>query len=231
MHRSTAQVLDMLKQVSPRLQAPVIMFQYYNPILRCGLDDYCQRAQAAGASGELLGARASSQLQLQLAPQSPGQAAQRLSWSTSSAGADPRNAGLLVPDVPVEETSAIREVTGKYGLELVLLTTPTTPRPRATQIAQLTQGFIYLVSVTGAPWHSGAPSDAARPAVSRADSTCAFSGVTGSRTSMEDRVQGLIEQLHDTCDAPVAVGFGVSGPSQVRPLSYKPSHGSPESCH
>lgn len=32
---------------------------------------------------------------------------------------------------------------------------------------------------------------------------------------MEDRVQGLIQQLHDACDAPVAVGFGVSGASQV----------------
>jgi hypothetical protein len=54
-----------------------------------------------------------------------------------------------VPDIPLEETGPIREVATTAGLELVLLTTPTTPQPRMEAIAKASQGFVYLVSVTG----------------------------------------------------------------------------------
>lgn len=40
-------------------------------------------------------------------------------------------------------------------------------------------------------------------------------GVTGQRTSMESRLEGLLSQLHSVTDKSIAVGFGVSGPSQV----------------
>jgi tryptophan synthase alpha chain len=59
-------------------------------------------------------------------------------------------AGLLVPDIPLEETPEIRGVASTHGLELVLLTTPTTPQERMQRIAQSSQGFVYLVSLTGA---------------------------------------------------------------------------------
>ena len=58
--------------------------------------------------------------------------------------------GLLVPDIPLEETGEIREAATNAGMELVLLTTPTTPRERMQAIAKASQGFVYLVSVTGA---------------------------------------------------------------------------------
>ncbi len=58
-------------------------------------------------------------------------------------------AGLLVPDIPLEETGPVREVATAAGLELVLLTTPTTPIERMEAIAKVSQGFVYLVSVTG----------------------------------------------------------------------------------
>lgn len=61
------------------------------------------------------------------------------------------SAGLLVPDIPLEETGPVREVATAAGLELVLLTTPTTPLPRMEAIAKVSQGFVYLVSVTGTP--------------------------------------------------------------------------------
>jgi tryptophan synthase alpha chain len=54
-----------------------------------------------------------------------------------------------VPDIPLEETPEIRRVANSEGLELVLLTTPTTPPPRMAAIAEATQGFLYLVSVAG----------------------------------------------------------------------------------
>lgn len=43
----------------------------------------------------------------------------------------------------------MRAVASRHGLELVLLTTPTTAPERATAIARATQGFVYLVSVAG----------------------------------------------------------------------------------
>ena len=60
-------------------------------------------------------------------------------------------AGLLVPDIPLEETGDIRRIATLAGLELVLLATPTTPEARMRAIAEVSQGFVYLVSVAGAP--------------------------------------------------------------------------------
>ena len=56
-----------------------------------------------------------------------------------------------MPDIPLEETGPVRQVATAAGLELVLLTTPTTPPERMKAIAKVSQGFVYLVSVTGAP--------------------------------------------------------------------------------
>jgi tryptophan synthase alpha chain len=56
---------------------------------------------------------------------------------------------LLVPDLPMEETGPIRDAVQAAGLELTLLATPTTPAPRMRAIAELSQGFVYLVSVAG----------------------------------------------------------------------------------
>ena len=50
----------------------------------------------------------------------------------------------------MEETAPIREAVQAAGLELTLLATPTTPEPRMRAIAELSQGFVYLVSVAGA---------------------------------------------------------------------------------
>eukprot|EP00959_Pyramimonas_sp_CCMP1952_P226264 4731005-Pyramimonas_sp.AAC.1 len=55
--------------------------------------------------------------------------------------------GLLVPDIPLEETYAIGEIAKKYKVDLVLLTTPTTQHDRMITIAKNTEGFLYLVGV------------------------------------------------------------------------------------
>lgn len=46
------QVFELVKEVSSQLRAPLVMFQYFNPMLRCTVDTYCQRASAAGAAGK-----------------------------------------------------------------------------------------------------------------------------------------------------------------------------------
>ena len=82
--------------------------------------------------------------------------------------ADAGAKGLLVPDIPLEETEELSKICAKNGLDLVLLSTPTTPLERMEKIAKASNGFIYLVSVTG---------------------------VTGVRTGVESRVEELVAKL------------------------------------
>ncbi|KQJ95385.1 hypothetical protein BRADI_3g16880v3 [Brachypodium distachyon] len=56
--------------------------------------------------------------------------------------------GLIVPDLPYDETSAFRDEAIKNGLELVLLTTPSTPAERMKEITEASGGFVYLLQFT-----------------------------------------------------------------------------------
>ena len=97
-------------------------------------------------------------------------------------------AGLVVPDLPLEEAEKLSPIAAAQGLDLVLLVAPTTPAERMARIAAASRGFTYMVSVTG---------------------------VTGERAQMESRVAGLVGQLKAMGPTPVAVGFGISGPQQA----------------
>ncbi|WOK91781.1 tryptophan synthase alpha chain isoform X1 [Canna indica] len=100
--------------------------------------------------------------------------------------------GLVVPDVPLEETENLRKEAANHEIELVLLTTPTTPTERMKSIVEASEGFIYLVSSLG---------------------------VTGTRSSVSLRVQTLLNEIKESTTKPVAVGFGISGPEQVKQVA------------
>ncbi|RLN35307.1 hypothetical protein C2845_PM03G21660 [Panicum miliaceum] len=100
--------------------------------------------------------------------------------------------GLVVPDVPLEETDILRSEAAKNNLELVLLTTPTTPNERMEKIAQASEGFIYLVSTVG---------------------------VTGTRANVSGKVQSLLQDIKKVTEKPVAVGFGVSTAEHVKQIA------------
>jgi tryptophan synthase alpha chain len=97
--------------------------------------------------------------------------------------------GLVVPDLPLEEVDSLLQAARTAGIEVTLLVAPTTPKDRIATIAERSQGFIYLVSVTG---------------------------VTGMRTQVESRVQELLTDLRSVTDKPIGVGFGISQPSQAK---------------
>ncbi len=109
---------------------------------------------------------------------------QRFCEEASKAGA----AGIVVPDLPLEEADKLSIIASKTKLDLVLLVAPTTPKERMKVIADKSRGFTYLVSVTG---------------------------VTGERSVLENRVETLIKQIKQFSSTPIAVGFGISGPNQV----------------
>jgi tryptophan synthase alpha chain len=100
-------------------------------------------------------------------------------------------AGLVVPDLPLEEMQALLKAATAANIEVTLLVAPTSPEDRIHQIANQAQGFIYLVSVTG---------------------------VTGIRTEIQGRVKDLLTELKQMTDKPVGVGFGVSTPEQAKQL-------------
>ena len=98
-------------------------------------------------------------------------------------------AGLIIPDLPLEEASKFSKIISSYFIDLILLVAPTTPFERMKIISRKTKGFTYLVSVTG---------------------------VTGERNKMENRVENLITKLKEISINPVAVGFGISSPEHVK---------------
>ncbi|XVF80887.1 hypothetical protein PTKIN_Ptkin15bG0111200 [Pterospermum kingtungense] len=100
--------------------------------------------------------------------------------------------GLVVPDVPLEETEALRKEALKNNIELVLFTTPTTPTDRMKAIVEASEGFVYLVSSVG---------------------------VTGARASVSNRVQDLLGEIKEATTKPVAVGFGISKPEHVKQVT------------
>ncbi|QDZ39420.1 tryptophan synthase subunit alpha [Euhalothece natronophila Z-M001] len=99
--------------------------------------------------------------------------------------------GLVIPDIPLEEAETILKPAQDYGVEVTLLVAPTSPEERIRAIAQKSQGFIYLVSVTG---------------------------VTGTRTEVGSRVKELLPLLRQASDKPVCVGFGVSQPQHAEQI-------------
>lgn len=105
--------------------------------------------------------------------------------SAEEAGAD----GLIVPDLPWEESGGLRERCNDAGLDLVQLVGPTTSDQRMRGIAHASSGFLYVVSSLG---------------------------TTGPRASLRADVGTLIGRAKRAAgDLPVGVGFGISNPEQV----------------
>ena len=101
-------------------------------------------------------------------------------------------AGLIVPDLPVEESAQLAEICGKRDISLIQLVTPTTPRDRAVRIAETSTGFLYYVSVAG---------------------------ITGERTALPPELVENVGWLRTQTELPICIGFGISQPEHVRLLA------------
>src|SRR4051794_35362635 len=97
-------------------------------------------------------------------------------------------AGVIVPDVPLEERGPIAEALQGPGLPLIPLVAPNTPAERRAEICATAQGFVYLISTKG---------------------------VTGEREALPPALAKLIEDTKAAADVPVAVGFGISTAEQA----------------
>jgi tryptophan synthase alpha chain len=95
--------------------------------------------------------------------------------------------GVLITDLPVEESTEYLREARKNDLVTVFLVAPTSTDQRLKQIAAVSTGFVYAVSRTG---------------------------VTGVRQQMPEDAGGLVKRLRRFTKLPVAVGFGISTPEQ-----------------
>jgi tryptophan synthase alpha chain len=140
-------VLGVVRRIRKRSEIPLVLFSYFNPILRYGLE---------------------------------------------KAGADAREAGVdgsLVTDLPPEEAAAWLEVARAQGIDTIFLAAPTSPPERLQRVAESSRGFVYAVSRTG---------------------------VTGERDVISGDAAPLVAGLKRHTALPVALGFGIAQPAQVK---------------
>jgi len=101
----------------------------------------------------------------------------------AEAGAD----GILLLDLPPDETGRNEELTDTGELHHIRLIAPTTPDDRIPQLAAASEGFLYYVS---------------------------REGVTGEQTSLAEGIAANVSKIKESTTVPVVVGFGISQPEQ-----------------
>jgi tryptophan synthase alpha chain len=97
--------------------------------------------------------------------------------------------GILVTDLTPEESEEYCAAMDAGGLDAVFLAAPTSGPERLARIARCSRGFVYLVSRTG---------------------------VTGAKESLSETLVPSLRRVRESTDLPIAVGFGISSPGQVR---------------
>ncbi|MBF0252684.1 MAG: tryptophan synthase subunit alpha [Candidatus Omnitrophica bacterium] len=100
--------------------------------------------------------------------------------------------GFIVPDLPLEESLELRQEAHKHDINLILLTAPTTPLNRFKEIAKISGGFVYHVSLTG---------------------------VTGARKELDSRLENEVGVFKKNSSKPVCVGFGISTQEQAKSVA------------
>ena len=103
-------------------------------------------------------------------------------------------AGVVLPDVSFEESGAFRAPVHDAGLAYIDLVAPTSDDGRLRSIAPASEGFVYVVSLTG---------------------------VTGTRDAVAADLPALVARVRAHARAPVYVGFGVSTPAQAAQVASR----------
>lgn len=99
--------------------------------------------------------------------------------------------GIIVPDLPFEESSELRVAADTHGVALIALVAPTSEN-RIAAIAAAASGFLYVVSSLG---------------------------VTGTRGEIKTNLKSIIDAAKKVTDTPCAVGFGINTPEQAAAIA------------
>jgi tryptophan synthase alpha chain len=138
--------LQVARELSRRVEVPLVFMTYFNPILSYGIEKFCTDCANSNVDG------------------------------------------LIVPDLPPEEGIELETATQKHDLDLIYLLAPTSTEDRVKLVAEKSQGFIYLVSITG---------------------------LTGTRDRLPTDLETFVRRVRKIAKQPLCVGFGISTPEQA----------------
>lgn len=105
--------------------------------------------------------------------------------------ADAGVSGVILPDLPVEESAEVAARFREAGIDVVFLVAPTSSEERTAAICSASSGFVYAVTLTG---------------------------ITGTRSAMPGGVRDVLARVRRHTELPVAAGFGVSRPEHLAQL-------------
>jgi tryptophan synthase alpha chain len=108
--------------------------------------------------------------------------------AAAAAGVD----GLIIVDLPPEESGELTQFSAPAGLDFIRLTTPTTDDRRLVTVLNGAGGFLYHVAIAG---------------------------ITGTRSADAGDVAAVVARLRRQSDLPVAVGFGIRTPAQAAAIA------------
>ena len=96
--------------------------------------------------------------------------------------------GVIVPDLPFDEAEEMRRILKERGIALIALVGPNTSEERMRLYAEVSEGYVYVVSVMG---------------------------TTGERGQLPPEVPQVLERARLVFSLPVALGFGLKSPEQL----------------
>lgn len=143
--------LEVARQLSSKLNVPLVFMTYFNPVFRYGPKEFCSACTKSGIDG------------------------------------------LIIPDLPPEESGELESITRGHDLDFIYLLAPTSTKERIKLVVERSQGFIYLVSVTG---------------------------VTGVKEKLQANLEEFVTRVRTTATQPLCVGFGISTPEQARRVAH-----------
>ena len=143
-------VLGLVAAMRKDTRVPLVLFTYFNPLHRMGLDRFAAAAAAAGVDG------------------------------------------VLVTDLAVDEAADYLAPMRRAQVDTIFLAAPTSGCERAVHVSRESRGFLYYISRTG---------------------------VTGDPEDLSVTLEDEVQQIRRHVALPVAVGFGIRTPEQVRQVA------------
>jgi tryptophan synthase alpha chain len=101
-------------------------------------------------------------------------------------------AGVITPDLTIEESTEWFAFTDQNQLGRVYVVAPSSSDERLEKVAQACSGFVYAASLMG---------------------------VTGARATVSDAAEKLVQRVRKVTSLPVAVGLGVSTREQAKQVA------------
>jgi tryptophan synthase alpha chain len=106
-----------------------------------------------------------------------------------------RVSGVIIPDLPLEESQSFRKALSLSGIDFIALVGPNTTKSRMEEYSGIARGYVYVVSVLG---------------------------TTGVREGLPPEVEKTLRRARQVFKLPLALGFGIKRPEQLEKLSVQP---------